>query len=57
VKAVKQWVFVASEKEESIEISVGFDPNSTGSKTRNLTQRSQRRRVRREEKIRNGPSD
>jgi len=30
VKAVKQWVFVASEKEESIEISVGFDPNSTG---------------------------
>jgi protein TonB len=29
VKAVKQWVFVASEKEESIEISVGFDPNST----------------------------
>ena len=30
VKAVKQWVFVASEKEESIEISVGFDPNSSG---------------------------
>jgi TonB family protein len=30
VKAVKQWVFVASEKEESIEISVGFDSNSTG---------------------------
>jgi TonB family protein len=30
VKAVKQWVFVTSEKEESIEISVGFDPNSTG---------------------------
>jgi TonB family protein len=29
VKAVKQWVFVASEKEESIEISVGFDPNSS----------------------------
>jgi TonB family protein len=29
VKAVKQWVFVGSEKEESIEISVGFDPNST----------------------------
>lgn len=28
VKAVKQWVFVASDKEESIEISVGFDPNS-----------------------------
>ncbi|HKM66800.1 MAG TPA: energy transducer TonB [Candidatus Acidoferrum sp.] len=28
VKAVKQWVFVSSEKEESIEISVGFDPNS-----------------------------
>ena len=28
VKAVKQWVFVGSEKEESIEISVGFDPNS-----------------------------
>jgi TonB family protein len=30
VKAVKQWLFVASEKEESIEISVGFDPNSSG---------------------------
>jgi TonB family protein len=30
VKAVKQWVFVGSEKEESIEISVGFDPNSSG---------------------------
>jgi len=30
VKAVKQWVFVVSEKEESIEISVGFDPNSSG---------------------------
>jgi hypothetical protein len=30
VKAVRKWVFVASEKEESIEISVGFDPNSTG---------------------------
>ncbi len=29
VKAVKQWVFVASEKEESIEISVGFDPNAS----------------------------
>jgi TonB family protein len=29
VKAVKQWVFVGSEKEESIEISVGFDPNSS----------------------------
>ena len=29
VKAVKQWVFVSSEKEESIEISVGFDPNSS----------------------------
>src|SRR5579864_5134423 len=28
-KAVKQWVFVAGEKEESIEISVGFDPNSS----------------------------
>jgi TonB family protein len=27
VKAVKQWVFVASEKEESIEVSVAFDPN------------------------------
>jgi TonB family protein len=27
VKAVKQWVFVASEKEESIELSVAFDPN------------------------------
>lgn len=27
-KAVKQWVFVSAEKEESIEISVGFDPNS-----------------------------
>jgi TonB family protein len=27
-KAVKQWVFAAAEKEESIEISVGFDPNS-----------------------------
>jgi len=29
VKAVKQWVFAASEKEESIEISVGFDPNAS----------------------------
>ena len=29
VKAVKQWVFVTSEKEESVEISVGFDPNSS----------------------------
>jgi TonB family protein len=29
VKAVKQWVFVAAEKEESVEISVGFDPNSS----------------------------
>jgi TonB family protein len=29
VKAVKQWVFVGAEKEESIEISVGFDPNSS----------------------------
>ncbi|HUI52803.1 MAG TPA: energy transducer TonB [Terriglobales bacterium] len=27
-KAVKQWVFVSSEKEESLEIAVGFDPNS-----------------------------
>jgi TonB family protein len=27
-KAVKQWVFVSAEKEESVEISVGFDPNS-----------------------------
>jgi TonB family protein len=27
VKAVKQWLFVASEKDESIEISVVFDPN------------------------------
>ena len=29
VKAVKQWVFAPAEKEENIEISVGFDPNST----------------------------
>lgn len=29
VKAVRQWVFAAAEKEESIEISVGFDPNSS----------------------------
>jgi len=27
VKAVKQWVFAASEKDESIEISVAFDPS------------------------------
>ncbi|HUL35390.1 MAG TPA: energy transducer TonB [Candidatus Eisenbacteria bacterium] len=27
-KAVKQWVFAPAEKEESIEISVGFDPNT-----------------------------
>jgi TonB family protein len=27
VKAVKQWVFAASEKEESIDLSVAFDPN------------------------------
>jgi len=27
-KAVKQWVFAPSEKEEAVEISVGFDPNS-----------------------------
>jgi TonB family protein len=28
VKAVKQWVFASSEKEENIEISVSFDPNA-----------------------------
>jgi TonB family protein len=27
-KAVKQWVFASADKEESIEISVGFDPNT-----------------------------
>lgn len=27
-KAVKQWVFASAEKEDSIEVSVGFDPNS-----------------------------
>ena len=27
-KAVKQWVFAPAEKEESLEVSVGFDPNS-----------------------------
>ena len=27
-KAVKQWVFAPAEKEESVDISVGFDPNS-----------------------------
>lgn len=27
-KAVKQWVFVSAENEESIEIAVGFDPNT-----------------------------
>lgn len=27
-KAVKQWVFVPGDREESIEISVGFDPNT-----------------------------
>ena len=27
-KAVKQWVFVSADKEESIEVSVGFDPNN-----------------------------
>jgi TonB family protein len=27
VKAVKQWLFAASEKDESLEISVVFDPN------------------------------
>ena len=28
VKAVKQWMFIAAEKEETVEVSVGFDPNS-----------------------------
>jgi len=27
-KAVKQWVFAPADKEESIEVSVGFDPNT-----------------------------
>ena len=26
-KAIKQWVFAPADKEESVEISVGFDPN------------------------------
>lgn len=28
VKAVKQWTFIAAEKEETVEVTVGFDPNS-----------------------------
>jgi TonB family protein len=28
VKAVKQWMFIASEKEETVDVTVGFDPNS-----------------------------
>jgi TonB family protein len=27
-KAVKQWMFIAAEKEETVDVSVGFDPNS-----------------------------
>ena len=27
-KAVKQWIFAPADKEENIEIPVGFDPNS-----------------------------
>jgi len=49
VKAVKQWVFVASEKEREYEISWGLIRIRRGSKTRNLnaevaeTQSTQRR--------------
>jgi hypothetical protein len=25
---VKQWMFIASEKEETVDVTVGFDPNS-----------------------------
>ena len=28
VKAVKQWVFTPAEREDSVEVSLGFDPNS-----------------------------
>jgi TonB family protein len=28
-KAVKQWMFIAAEKEETVDVSVGFDPNSS----------------------------
>ena len=28
VKAVKQWMFIAAEKEETVDVTVGFDPNS-----------------------------
>ncbi len=27
-KAVKQWMFIAAEKEETVDVTVGFDPNS-----------------------------
>lgn len=27
-KAVKQWMFISAEKEETVDVSVGFDPNS-----------------------------
>ena len=27
-KAVKQWMFIAAEKEETVDVAVGFDPNS-----------------------------
>jgi len=26
---VKQWMFIATEKEETVDVSVGFDPNSS----------------------------
>jgi len=28
VKAVKQWTFVTAEKEETVDVTVGFDPNA-----------------------------
>src|SRR5215470_11501201 len=28
VKAVKQWMFITAEKEETVDVTVGFDPNS-----------------------------
>ena len=28
-KAVKQWMFIAAEREETVDVAVGFDPNSS----------------------------
>ena len=41
VKAVKQWTFITAEKEETVEVTVGFDPHSpTDEKLTRLALRS-----------------